>query len=488
MALRGQLVKREEQAHFDAGVVLNPKEIAVDWALKEWRRALEDQGEGIVASNFGEVKDEMAGTGLFKVLKKMPKGGILHTHAFGSAKTLVDIGTYDPECWINVGPGSPDVLPYGFSYSPVKPPESTGVQWRNVMTWRNETNNNALFDQFLFNLTQFTTPPYSTLEDNMWKDFNLRIARTSTLASKEAVWRSWILSSLDDLVGDGVIHIEVRGFMNFIRLPGSSIKKYNDSQIIAVWDSLLADFNADLPVEDQISILFIYSIDRQLAVGPVYQYLLNTVALQQDPNVGKYVVGFDLVNEEYAFHSLLFYLQDWMAIKDYLEANNLPPMKYYFHSGETAWDKYSSENLFDAVMLNTSRVGHGFALRHFSTLISMMKQKGIAVEVNPISNQMLRLVEDMRDHSAVDLLNRGVAVVISSDDPVVFGNTGLTFDFWESYVAWNLTLSGLKKLTQNSIQYSALDDQSKTLKMSSLATKWDNWINSVFSSINSLQY
>ena len=46
------------------------------------------------------------------------------------------------------------------------------------------------------------------------------------------------------------------------------------------------------------------------------------------------------------------------------------------------------ENLVDAVLLNTSRIGHGYALPKHPQVMSIVKTKDIAIEVNPISNQV----------------------------------------------------------------------------------------------------
>ena len=42
----------------------------------------------------------------------------------------------------------------------------------------------------------------------------------------------------------------------------------------------------------------------------------------------------------------------------------------------------------DAVLLNATRIGHGYALNKHPTVAQMIKSKGIAIEVNPISNQV----------------------------------------------------------------------------------------------------
>ena len=48
----------------------------------------------------------------------------------------------------------------------------------------------------------------------------------------------------------------------------------------------------------------------------------------------------------------------------------------------------TDDNLIDAVLLNTTRIGHGYALTKHPKVLQMVKQKQIAIEVNPLSNQV----------------------------------------------------------------------------------------------------
>ena len=62
----------------------------------------------------------------------------------------------------------------------------------------------------------------------------------ATLGSKESVWRTWVLDGLKRLSDDGIIHIELRGYMNFISAPGTRTEKYNTTEMIGIWKDLLA--------------------------------------------------------------------------------------------------------------------------------------------------------------------------------------------------------------------------------------------------------
>lgn len=137
------------------------------------------------------------------------------------------------------------------------------------------------------------------------------------------------------------------------------------------------------------------------------------------------------------------------------------------------------KNQIDAILMGSRRIGHGYALPKHPKIIDLVKSKDIAVEVNPISNQVLTLVDDYRNHPASVLLAQNVPVVISSDDPSFWEATPLSHDFYMAFLgiaSRHSDLRVLKKFAINSILYSSLDGFEKIVALMKWQTKWDKFI------------
>lgn len=158
-------------------------------------------------------------------------------------------------------------------------------------------------------------------------------------------------------------------------------------------------------------------------------------------------------------------------------------INFYFHAGETNWYGTSiDENLIDAILLGTKRIGHGYAMVKHPVVMYLAKTLDIAVEVCPVSNQVLQLGYDYRNHPAATLIANDIPIVISSDDPSFWRATPLTHDFYFAFLGiapFNADLRFLKQLAINSITYSGLEKEEKAEAFDKWQRRWDQWIDEV---------
>ena len=198
------------------------------------------------------------------------------------------------------------------------------------------------------------------------------------------------------------------------------------------------------------------------------------------------VVGFDMVAEEDNGYSYLYFLENFASLTS--QHKCLP---YYLHAGETIWpgDIMTShfdddlvgaeENLLDAIAFGVKRIGHGLSLIKHPYLLNVLKEKKIAIEVNPVSNMLLGYVYDQRTHPAITFLRYGVPVILGADDPGSFGYNEFTVDWYLAFMAWGLDLVDLKQLAKNSLEYSAMSDSEKGLAFQKWGAAWDIFVSNM---------
>ncbi|KAH9489265.1 hypothetical protein Btru_057638 [Bulinus truncatus] len=187
------------------------------------------------------------------------------------------------------------------------------------------------------------------------------------------------------------------------------------------------------------------------------------------------VKGFDLVNQEDVTHKTVEYVDELMK-------NDQSVLPYFFHAGETDWTQWVDLNLVDSVLLNATRIGHGFAAYHHPKVMEAVMTKGIAIELNPISNQVLGLVNDLRNHPGAYLIANGAPVVVSSDGSPIWFATPLSHDFYMAFMALGSAdddLRLLKQLAMNSITYSSMTETEKSEARTKWQTRWDAFIDDV---------
>ncbi|XP_052410943.1 adenosine deaminase 2-A [Carassius gibelio] len=423
------------------------------------------------SKHFFKVRHIVQKSPVFKLLQKMPKGAALHIHstAMVSVDWLVLNATYRPHCYICFKwDGSVQFL-----FSTNTPFLRWGCSfWKCLDVLRASLSDVTAFDKSLMrNLTLFTEDPemsYPT-QDAVWDRFEKTFLALSGLITYAPVFKDYIYQALKELYEDNIMYLELRvGQSKAYELDGTT---HDRAWSLEVYRNITEQFRANHP--DFIGSRVIFSVHRSLSVSQVKQAVKEAIEMQRKyPDI---VAGFDLVGREDTGRSI-WYLRDALSLPSEIKAQ----LPFFFHAGETDLDGTDVDrNVLDALLFNTSRIGHGFALVHHPLAKQLSRTRGVAVELCPISNQVLKLVSDLRNHPAAVLMSDGHPIVVSSDDPTLFGTTGLSYDFYQVFVGiggLSANLGTLKELAMNSIRYSSLSPQLQDKAFTIWKEKWNKFV------------
>ncbi len=143
-----------------------------------------------------------------------------------------------------------------------------------------------------------------------------------------------------------------------------------------VADQFMADHN-----DEFCGIKLIYAPPRFALTTTIEQNLDK--ALQLKSLMPDFVLGFDLIGQEDKGKPLIDF------IEPILEKTADQDLKFFFHAGETDWQGQTTDsNIIDAILLNTTRIGHGYAIAKHPEAMKLAMEQDIPIEVCPISNQV----------------------------------------------------------------------------------------------------
>lgn len=293
--------------------------------------------------------------------------------------------------------------------------------------------------------------------NNVWEKFASCFQSIGSILFYEPIFRAALRRLLPELLEDGIRWVDFRcAFVFDFRLSGCQTPTKGYQDFFRIFGDELANFQATDIGKSFWGARFIWTTVRIFNKKRIVQSMKDCIAVKKVyPDL---VAGFDLVGQEDLGRPLADVTPElfWFRKRCLEEGVDIP---FFFHAGECLGDGDETDhNLFDAILLGTRRIGHGFSLYKHPLLIEMVKQKKILVESCPISNEVLRLTSSIKAHPLPALLARGVTAALCNDDPAILGHgkNGMTHDFWQALQGWeNLGLEGLGSLAENSVRYAA---------------------------------
>ena len=297
--------------------------------------------------------------------------------------------------------------------------------------------------------------------DDIWRKFTSCFPCVNSMALYEPIFRASLQRLLLQLVEDGLRWVDFRSlFYAKFTLEGCEEPSKGSYDFLRVFDEEVKKFKATEAGKNFWGCRYIWTSLRRWGKQQIVEHMKECIAMKLEfPDI---IAGYDLVGQEDLGRPLSDLTPElfWFKKRCLESGVDLP---FFFHAGECLGDgDDTDQNLFDAVLLGTRRIGHGFSLFKHPLLMDMIKTKKILVESCPISNEVLRLTSSIKAHPLPALLARGVCCALSNDDPAILGHrdNGVTPDFWQALQGWeNLGLAGLGSLAENSVRWAAFEDQ-----------------------------
>ncbi|KAH9643485.1 hypothetical protein HF086_015633 [Spodoptera exigua] len=451
---RSALLAEEINTAVGGKINLNENETIANNILMKWKmKELNDSNTQRInfAKHYFTYKKDIEKSKVYKIIKRMPKGGLLHVHStlLLNEDVLMQF-TYEDNLYACFANGD-----LRFYYSTKLPEFPCATKWELVSDLRNSSSSPESFDS---QLKQYLTIynengvdcNYEDM-DTTWKKFS-KVGKTmGSLIGNRSIRERYCYETLKQLYDDNIMYAEIRTSLYGVHeLDGS---QHSKEYMVELYKNTTDKFIETHP--DFVGVKLIITQSKRQSESVAIALNMTRRLKKEMPDM---IAGFDLVGQENKGNPLTGYLPILYEAKDELN--------YYFHAGETPLSgTVVDENLVDAILLGSKRIGHGYALTKHPSLMSAVMKKDIALEVNVISNVVLSLVHDVRNHPLASYLAMGAPVVLSSDDPGAWSAEPVSHDFFVAFMgvaSKHADLRMLKQLALNSITYSALDDEDVT--------------------------
>ena len=118
--------------------------------------------------------------------------------------------------------------------------------------------------------------------------------------------------------------------------------------------------------------------------------------------------------------------------------------------------------------LGVRRVQHGVRAIEDPEVVALLVREGVTLDITPISNVKLGVVPSLREHPIRALLTAGVRCTVSTDDPLIFGNT-LTDEYCGLATEAGFTGAELVQVARNGFLAGTMPEPARASALAELA-------------------
>ncbi|TKY87198.1 hypothetical protein EX895_003875 [Sporisorium graminicola] len=387
------------------------------------------------------------------------------------SKTSIYSEEYLPGTWVSFSHAR-ESFPYPHPYS-LEP----RAQPNGDTTHRAASSDSGLaFDAYahaLMTLTPHSAVPAITNSKQAWAKFQSTFGVIAGLIGYEPTLKAYTKELLRSHARDGISYTETRiNFLTEFMVRQDGTPDLDHEAWVRIFIEAVNEVKSEITDGSFVDAKIIYTTVRFVDNERLRWYLEDCIMLKK--KFPEWIVGFDLVGHEDPLLPLKVYIPELLRFQQRCKEEGVE-IPFVFHAGETLEDGGDADlNLYDALLLGTKRIGHGVSLARHPILTDMVKERDICLEICPISNQVLGYTSSICSHpSLLALLNRNVPVALSSDDPSIFENFGLSYDFYQLVISSKATsLVSLAALARRSIKYTLVDEATKQRMFQDWDARW----------------
>jgi len=423
-------------------------------------------------------------TPLFRLLRAMPKGALLHAHfpaMVGWSKFLTAVlrapelhgkvfYLRDPRALRNFVENDPYLRRDKASHVWNAPSGYT----KNALTVFPDAPSDPPPGWQLLTRSSAEYIATQMASSHSWDTLRRNNSLPWSLIKNVEVFELYFRMLLEEAIADGVQHVELK--TNLGNLHVKYDRRRDAKHYEGRWLTQQDEIDAMSRVYDDPRWSFASRITFRLILGAHRSAPPEVVENRLDGFVRTYkanrgvVGGVDIFGREEGSRSNEAFMRPlrktWAAVREAQQEGreaDRDDFVFSVHSGETADVEYPVDrNLAALLRVDDAariRVGHGLSLWKYPRLERMFasgERERKHIEACPLSNVILGYVDRTSNHPGLRYFLADIPVSISSDDPAYFGYDHVSYDWFAAVVAWNLQLQDVVRLCMASVQASAM--------------------------------